>query len=112
MRSRFAFLLLIFALLLGNSGAPALAYIHDAEPMHALELLDSHFNVEETQGKAGDADANSKTAVHHHHGISDVTLRAPELGTPVRLKRTALAPAPASALASIDAAPLTEPPSA
>lgn len=105
--------LIVCTVLLGGSGLPALAHVHDGLAGHALEI------VEESAIKAsGDQDTEKAArelaghAGHHHHG-SDALKVAALIDLPrLAPSRSLRFMASSMLLKSLNSAPPTQPPSA
>ena len=104
---------MVFAVLLGGSGLPALAHVQDGLAGHALEIVEE--SAKEADGDQGAQKAPRDMvghAGHHHHGAEALKIAAlvdlPGLAPSGALRFMALA----MMLKSLNSAPPTQPPSA
>ncbi|WP_157082994.1 hypothetical protein [Novosphingobium lentum] len=113
MLRRLTFFLMVFAVLLGGSGLPALAHVHDGLVGHALEIVEE--NAKEADGDQG----SQKTprdmvghAGHHHHGTDALKITALDDLPGLAPSGTLRFMAATMMLKSLNSAPPTQPPSA
>lgn len=112
MLRRITVFLMLFAFLLGGSGLPAVAHVHDELAGHAFEMVERSDRADAERQSPDTSRDLASHAGHHHHGAEALKIVLSE-EMPARISASIERySAQSQNLKSLSQAPPTEPPSA